>query len=67
MNQPLNPEIMATVPPERLRILAIKPYAGTTDPMDHLDLFTSHMIVQDASDVMWCGVFLSTLEGHVCA
>ncbi|XP_052197512.1 uncharacterized protein LOC127804630 [Diospyros lotus] len=45
VNHPLSPEIMAAVPPEHLRIPAIKPYAGTTDPMDHLDLFTSHMML----------------------
>ncbi|XP_052203187.1 uncharacterized protein LOC127808657 [Diospyros lotus] len=67
INQPLGPEIMAAIPPERLCIPAIKPYAGTTDPMDHLDLFTSHMMVQDASDAMWCRVFLATLEGHAWA
>ena len=64
MNQPLNPKIMDVVPPEHLRIPAIKPYAGTADPMDHLDLFTFHMMVQDESDAMWCRVFLATLEGH---
>lgn len=62
MNQPLSPEIMAAVLPGRLRILAIKPYARTIDRMDHLDLFTSHMMVQDASDAMWCRVFLATLK-----
>ncbi|XP_052172286.1 uncharacterized protein LOC127788214 [Diospyros lotus] len=67
INQPLSPEIMAAIPPERLRIPAIKPYAGTSDPMDHLDLFTLHMMVQDASDAMWCRVFLATLEGHARA
>ncbi|XP_052179879.1 uncharacterized protein LOC127793139 [Diospyros lotus] len=67
INQPLGPEIIAAIPPERLRIPAIKSYAGTTDPMDHLDLFTSHMMVQDASDAMWCRVFLATLEGHARA
>ncbi|XP_052198186.1 uncharacterized protein LOC127805048 [Diospyros lotus] len=55
---------MAAVPPKHLCIPTIKPYAGTIDPMDHLDLFTSHMMVQDASDVMWCRVFLATLEGN---
>ncbi|XP_052199945.1 uncharacterized protein LOC127806571 [Diospyros lotus] len=58
---------MAAIPPERLRILAIKPYVGTTDPMDHLNLFTSHMMVQNASDTMWYRVFLATLEGHAHA
>ncbi|XP_052172297.1 uncharacterized protein LOC127788227 [Diospyros lotus] len=66
-NQPLSLEIMAVVPPERLHIPVIKPYAGITDPMDHLDLFTSHMMVQDTSDAIWCKVFLVTLEGHACA
>ena len=45
VNQPLSLEIMVAVPLERLHILAIKPYVGTTDPADHLDLFTSHMMV----------------------
>ncbi|XP_052181996.1 uncharacterized protein LOC127794786 [Diospyros lotus] len=67
INQPLNPEIMAAIPSKRFRIPAIKPYAGTSDLMDHLDLFTSHMMVQDASDAMWCRVFLATLEGHARA
>ncbi|XP_052206797.1 uncharacterized protein LOC127811127 [Diospyros lotus] len=58
---------MVVVPPKRLRILAIKPYVGTTDKMDHLDLFTSHMMVQDASDAMWCRVFLEILKGYACA
>ncbi|XP_052203242.1 uncharacterized protein LOC127808678 [Diospyros lotus] len=58
---------MAAVPPERLRIPAIKLYAGTSDPSNHLDLFASHMMVQDASDSMWCRVFSATLEGHARA
>ena len=58
---------MAVVLPERLHIPAIKPYVGTTDPLDHLDLFPSHMMVQDASDTMWYGVFLETVEGHMRA
>jgi len=62
--QPLCPEIMAAVPLERLRIPSIKPYAGITDSTDHLELFNSHMMVQDASDAMWCRVFSITLEGH---
>ena len=45
VNQPLSSEVMAAMLPERLRIPAIKPYASTIDPMDHLDLFISHMIV----------------------
>ncbi|XP_052203083.1 uncharacterized protein LOC127808555 [Diospyros lotus] len=67
VNQPLSPKIIAAIPSERLRILTIKPYTGTIDPMDHLDLFTSHMMMQDASDIMWCRVFLATLEGHAHA
>ncbi|XP_052188877.1 uncharacterized protein LOC127799162 [Diospyros lotus] len=63
-NQPLSREIMAITPSERLRIPAIKPYGGTTDPADHLNLFTSHMMVQAAPDAMWCRVFPATLEGH---
>jgi len=66
-NQPLSPENMVAVSSERLRIPAIKPYAGTIDPMDHLDLFTSHMMVQDASDAMWCRVFPAMLEGNARA
>ncbi|XP_052198328.1 uncharacterized protein LOC127805619 [Diospyros lotus] len=55
---------MAITPSERLRIPAIKPYGGTTDPADHLNLFASHMMVQAAPDAMWCRVFPATLEGH---
>ena len=66
-NQPLGSKIMAVVPPKCLHVPAIKPYAGVTDLIDHLELFTSHIIVQDASDAMWCRVFSATLEGHACA
>jgi len=44
-NQPLSSEIMVAVLLEPPCISAIKPYAGTIDPIDHLDLFTSHMMV----------------------
>ena len=67
VNQPLSLEIMVAVPPEHLRISAIKLYVSVTDPIDHLELFTSHIMVQDASDAMWCRVFSTTLEGHACA
>jgi len=67
VNQHLSLEIMAAVSLKRLCSLAIKPYAGTISPMDHLDLFTSHMIMQDASNAMWCRVFLVTLERHARA
>ena len=66
-NQPLSREIMAIIPSEHLRIPAIKPYGGTTDPADHLNLFASHMMVQAAPDAMWCRVFPATLEGHARA
>lgn len=66
-NQPLSWEIMAIIPSERLRIPTIKPYGGTTDPADHLNIFASHMMVQMTPDAMWCRVFPATLEGHARA
>ncbi|XP_052172121.1 uncharacterized protein LOC127788039 [Diospyros lotus] len=66
-NQPLSREIIAIIPSEHLRIPAIKPYGGTTDPADHLSLFASHMMVQAAPDAMWYRVFPATLEGHARA
>ncbi|XP_052180473.1 uncharacterized protein LOC127793785 [Diospyros lotus] len=55
---------MSEVPPERFRIPSIKLYDGSTDPYDHVELFSSHMLVQLGSDAMWCRAFSATLGGH---
>ncbi|XP_052171495.1 uncharacterized protein LOC127787474 [Diospyros lotus] len=52
-NQPLNKGIMSEVPPERFRIPSIKLYDGSTDPYDHVELFSSHMLMQ--SGLTRCG------------
>jgi len=44
-NQPLSKGIMVEVPPERFRIPSIELYDGNTDPYDHVELFSSHMLV----------------------
>ncbi|XP_052181856.1 uncharacterized protein LOC127794645 [Diospyros lotus] len=55
---------MSEVPPERFRIPSIKLYDRSTDPYDHVELFSSHMLVQSGSDAMWCRAFSATLGGH---
>ena len=55
---------MAKVPLKIFCILAIKLYDETTDTMDHVELFSSHMLVQVAIDVVECKAFSTTLEEH---
>ncbi|XP_052189934.1 uncharacterized protein LOC127799746 [Diospyros lotus] len=55
---------MVEVPPERFRIPSIKLYDGSTDPYDHVELFSSHMLVQSGSNAMWWRAFSVTLGGH---
>ncbi|XP_052203146.1 uncharacterized protein LOC127808616 [Diospyros lotus] len=55
---------MSEVPPEMFCIPSIKLYDGSTDIYDHVELFSSHMLVQSGSNAMWCRAFSATLGGH---
>ncbi|XP_052204114.1 uncharacterized protein LOC127809395 [Diospyros lotus] len=55
---------MSEVPPERFHIPSIKLCDGSTDPYDHVELFSSHMLVQSGFDEMWCRAFSTTLGGY---
>ena len=40
----------------------MEPYDGTFDPFDHLGSFKAHMMIQGASDVMYCLAFPAILK-----
>ena len=38
-------------------------YDGTTDPDEHMDVYTTHMSLDTANDVVMCRVFPTSLKG----
>ena len=61
---PYSREIMEVPLPDKFKMPTIKHYDGTTDPADHLDKYSSWMILHGYSDAITCRAFDSTLEGH---
>ena len=41
---------------------SIELYDGTTDPLDHLEVYKSRMWIQDATDTLLCIAFSATLK-----
>ncbi|XP_022862719.1 uncharacterized protein LOC111382920 [Olea europaea var. sylvestris] len=60
-NTPFTPEILTFPLPDRFKYPRIKEYDGTTDPINHLNIYTDVMNLQVAPDQVMCKAFLQTL------
>jgi len=49
--------------PKKVRMPTIDPFDGTTNLDDHLDVYNTHMYVQDVNDATCCCYFPATLKG----
>lgn len=48
--------------PKHFKMSQLKIYDGSTDPVDHLEGFKTLMLFQEATDVVLCRAFPSTLR-----
>ncbi|XP_022874084.1 uncharacterized protein LOC111392903 [Olea europaea var. sylvestris] len=60
-NTPFIPEILTFPLPDRFKYPRIKEYDGTTDPINHLNVYTDVMNLQVAPDQVMCKAFPQTL------
>ena len=49
----------------KFRMPQVKPYDGSKDPLDHLELFKTLMYLQGVLDEIMCKAFPITLKGPV--
>ncbi|MQL77781.1 hypothetical protein Taro_010196, partial [Colocasia esculenta] len=59
---PFSREILEAQVSSKLPLPTIAPYDGTTDPVDHIHGFESHMVFHGASDAAKCRAFPATLK-----
>ena len=62
LRPPYTDRIMAEDIPRHFRVPQMEPYDGTSDPLDHLGNFKARMMIQGASDAMYCLAFPATLK-----
>ncbi|XP_022897809.1 uncharacterized protein LOC111411517 [Olea europaea var. sylvestris] len=60
-NTPFTPEILTYPLPDRFKYPRIKEYDRTTDPINHLNVYTDVMNLQVAPDQVMCKAFPQTL------
>ncbi|XP_022897815.1 uncharacterized protein LOC111411523 [Olea europaea var. sylvestris] len=60
-NTPFTPEVLSYPLPDRFKYHRIKEYDGTTDPINHLNVYTNIMNLQVAPDAVMCKAFPQTL------
>ncbi|XP_022873242.1 uncharacterized protein LOC111392197 [Olea europaea var. sylvestris] len=60
-NTPFTPEVLSYPLPDRFKYPRIKEYDGTTDPINHLNVYTDIMNFQVAPDAVMCKAFPQTL------
>ena len=59
---PFSKRIMEETILRQFKIPQVEPYDGTIDLFDHMDSFKAHMMIQNASDILYCLAFLATLK-----
>lgn len=60
---PLSRRILDEPIPDHFKVPRMEPYSGATDPTDHLSAFKTRMMVQKASNALYCIAFPATLSG----
>jgi hypothetical protein len=50
--------------PEKFKVLQIQSYAGTEDPVEHLEYFLVHLDLYDTPEEVACQAFTLTLTGN---
>ncbi|GJY73293.1 polynucleotidyl transferase, ribonuclease H-like superfamily protein [Tanacetum coccineum] len=64
MASPFNPEILEYFLPNEYQIPKFQSYDGSTDPKEHVFLFTGIMSLYMFPDATWCKLFQITLRGN---
>jgi len=63
-NFPFTQFILETSLPERWKMLTFNKYDETTNPDNHMRVFTHQMMFHAVSDLIWCRVFSTSLTGE---
>jgi len=63
-NFPFTQVILETPLPERWKMPTFEKYNGTTNPDNHMLVFTHQMMFHVVSDPIWCRVFSTSLTGE---
>ncbi|XP_027915918.1 uncharacterized protein LOC114175339 [Vigna unguiculata] len=63
-NFPFTQFILETPLPERWKMPTFEKYNGTTNPDNHMPVFTHQMMFHVVSDPIWCRVFSTSLTGE---
>ena len=63
-NFPFTQFILETPLPERWKMPTFDKYDGTTNPNNHMRVFTHQMMFHAVSDPIWCRVFSTSLTGE---
>ncbi|XP_010684615.1 uncharacterized protein LOC104899176 [Beta vulgaris subsp. vulgaris] len=61
---PFSQEILGTPTPGKIKTPLIEPFAGLTDPDDHMASYKAQMSVQTSCEATWCHFFPTTLKGR---
>ncbi|XP_027915710.1 uncharacterized protein LOC114175140 [Vigna unguiculata] len=64
-NFPFSQFILETPLLERWKMLTFDKYDGTTNPDNHMRIFTHQMMFHAVSDPIWCRIFSTSLTGEV--